>query len=119
MPRGNVKNLIKSKDLTPEQRRKNASKAGKASVKAKKEAKSFKAMLVALLDIPMEELENVSPRLAIIKGMIIKAAGGDKGAADWVRDTSGEKPVDKQEGNFTGKIIYGWENGDQEDNDTL
>lgn len=70
---------------------------GIASAAARRERKSFEATLKAILDTPMEELESLSPRLAICKGMIMKAAAGDKPAADWVRDTVGEKPVDKQE----------------------
>ena len=33
----NIQNLIKNEDLTPEQRRKNASKAGKASAKKRRQ----------------------------------------------------------------------------------
>lgn len=80
-----------------EEARERGRKGGLASAAVRREKKSFEATLKAILDTPMEELESLSPRLAICKGMIIKAAAGDKPAADWVRDTVGEKPVDKTE----------------------
>lgn len=82
---------------TTEEAKERGRRGGIASGKVRAEKKSFKAMLEALIDVPMEELEAVSPRLAICKSMILKAASGDKPAADWVRDTIGEKPTDKQE----------------------
>lgn len=88
-------------DLKPVRTKEEAKRRGRAggiaSAAARREKKSFEATLKAILDTPMEELESLSPRLAICKGMIMKAAAGDKPAADWVRDTVGEKPVDKQE----------------------
>ena len=92
--------------------RKLGRKGGIASGKARAEKKNFKAMLDALLDSPMDELEKLSPRLAICKAMILKAAEGDKQAADWVRDTVGEKPVDKAENTNTDTvkvILFGGE----------
>lgn len=82
---------------TKEEAKERGRRGGLASGKVRAEKKSFKAMLEALIDVPMEDLEAVSPRLAICKSMILKAASGDKPAADWVRDTIGEKPTDKQE----------------------
>ena len=46
----NEQNLIKNEDLTPEQRRKNASKAGKASAAARKKRKTLKEELLLLLE---------------------------------------------------------------------
>lgn len=78
---------------TTEQARELGRRGGLASARARAEKKSFAAMLRTLMDMPMEELGDVSPRLAICRGMIMKAASGDRSAAEWVRDTLGEKPV--------------------------
>lgn len=100
-------------DLKPvrskEEARKLGRKGGLASGIARREKRTFRAMLEELMDIPMEELEKVSPRLAICKGMILKAAAGDKQAADWVRDTVGEKPVDKAETEVSGGLTITWQ----------
>lgn len=94
---------------TSEEARRRGRNGGIASGKARAEKKSFKLMLQALMDVPMEELEKVSPRLAICKAMILKASSGDKQAADWVRDTVGEKPVDKVENELSGGIDIKWQ----------
>lgn len=51
----NEKNLIKNENLTPRERRKNASKAGKASVKARREKKTIQALLNDLLNNPCKD----------------------------------------------------------------
>lgn len=94
---------------TKEEAKRRGRNGGLASARARAEKKTFKAMLSALMDVPMDELEEVSPRLAICKGMILKAAAGDKQAADWVRDTVGEKPVDKQQTEMSGGLSITWE----------
>lgn len=63
----------------------------------------FAAVLGRLMEMSLEEvnaLEDVSVRVAVCRTMILKAAGGEKSAADWVRDTLGEKPVNR--GGFPG-----------------
>ena len=50
----NEQNLIKNEDLTPSQRRKNASKAGKASVEAKRKRKAMKEQMEMLLSLPVK-----------------------------------------------------------------
>lgn len=52
---------------------------GIASAAARRERKSFEATLKAILDTPMEELESLSPRLAICKGMIDQGAPAPAG----------------------------------------
>lgn len=46
----NEQNLIKNEDLTPKQRRENASKAGKASAKKRQQNKTFKEIINKFLD---------------------------------------------------------------------
>ena len=50
----NEQNLIRNEDLTPEQRRENARKAGIASAKAKKKRKAMKEQMDILLSLPVK-----------------------------------------------------------------
>ena len=50
----NEQNLIRNEDLTPEQRRENARKAGIASAKAKKKRKAMKEQMEMLLTLPVK-----------------------------------------------------------------
>ena len=88
--KGNVDNLVSNDQRTPEERRKNASKAGKASVKARKERKKLKDELICLLS-----LGKTQEHIAI--AIIDKAMKGDTKAFEVIRDTIGEKPVEKVE----------------------
>lgn len=89
----NEQNLIKPDDLTPEQRRENASKAGKASVEAKRRRKTLKEELLLLLSDG-----DVQERLSL--ALIDEALNGNKSgsvtkAFEVIRDTVGEKPTEK------------------------
>lgn len=107
MPNNGTKNLVKNEDLTPEERRRRASNAGKASVKARRAKKEFKDALSRLLDYkPSEEqlealhsafpgVGKLTAREAIAMAQMVRAMNGDTQAAAWVRDTVGEKPGEK------------------------
>lgn len=86
----NEQNLIKNENLTPSQRRENASKAGKASVAARKRRKTLKEELLLLL-----ETEDYNKRISL--AMIQQALNGSTKAFNTIRDTIGEKPKDKLE----------------------
>lgn len=86
----NTQNLIKNEDLTPSQRRENASKAGKASAEAKKKRKTLRDELITLL-LSGDTQNKIS------LAMIEKAMKGDTKAFEVIRDTIGEKPKDKLE----------------------
>lgn len=108
----NEQNLIKPDDLTPEQRRENASKAGKASVEAKRRRKTLKEELLLLLSDG-----DVQERLSL--ALIDEAMNGNKAgsvtkAFEVIRDTIGEKPVDKVENKNVDIVI---DLGDLEDAD--
>lgn len=112
MSRGNVENLLKPDDLTPEQRRENARKAGKASAEAKKRRKAMRESLEVLLNLGMSEGEitdpetvkcwnelqgkNITVQDAVLVKQIMKAVKGDTKAAEFVRDTSGNRPANEQ-----------------------
>ncbi len=86
----NKDNLIKNEDLTPTERRKRARKAGIASGKARRERKALKEELIMLL-------ENGDAQARICTALMEKALIGDTKAFEVIRDTIGEKPVDRQE----------------------
>lgn len=54
----NEQNLIRNEDLTPSQRRENASKAGKASAIAKKKRKAMKEQMEMLLSLPIKSTKT-------------------------------------------------------------
>ena len=98
MPRGNSENLIKNSEQTPEQRRARASKAGKASVAARRERKSFRETLQTLLELRIEDPDN--PQFAgttqeLLSVKLIGRALTDNEAFKIIRDTIGEKPTDR------------------------
>jgi hypothetical protein len=91
--------------------RKNGRKGGIASAKARKEKKALKDTLEELLKMPIEDGKtddidkiksiagakgkNVTMQEAIMLAMLDKAVKGDVKAAEYVRDTIGQKPSDK------------------------
>lgn len=90
MPRGNPQNLKPNKEgvRTKEERKALARKAGLASGKARRERKTLREDLLALLSAGNTQKDM---NLAIIA----KALEGDTRAYEIVRDTIGEKPADK------------------------
>lgn len=92
----NENNLIRPENLTPSQRRENASKAGKASAESRRRKRDMKAKMKALLELPAavndkEQLEalGVSPEdmdneMVLVMAMFLGAAGGDVKAFDRV-----------------------------------
>ena len=73
--------------LTAEERRELASKAGKASVESRRQRKTLKEELIALLSE-----DGMQERISI--ALLQKALDGDVKAFATVRDTIGEKPED-------------------------
>ena len=104
----NENNLIRPEDLTPSQRRENASKAGKASAESRRRKRDMKAKMKALLELPAaandkEQLEalGVSPEdmdneMVLVMAMFLGAAGGDVKAFDRVMQLLG-KDIGHQE----------------------
>lgn len=71
-----------------------AQRAQEKSVESRKANKSFKEIMKSRLE-NIDEESGLTNKVAIADAMIIKAKQGDKAAAEFVRDTAGEKPVDK------------------------
>lgn len=112
-------NPVRSK----EEARSRGRKGGIASGKARREKKAFKETLEAILSMPMKEGKNISlddiksfasikgknisVQEAILIGQIQKAMKGDTKAAEYVRDTIGQKPTDKIEADFIVPVFGG------------
>lgn len=83
-------------------------KGGIASGVAKREKKQMREVAAALLELPIRkgkakedakslaefQGQNVTVQQAILLAMAKKALKGDKAAAEFIRDTAGQKPVD-------------------------
>lgn len=104
----NEQNLIKNEDLTPEQRRRNASKAGKASAKKRQQNKTFKEIINKFLDgqVSDERLKQqmidfgfadkeVSNKSCAVFALWKEAIKGNTKAFELLRDTVGEKPIEQ------------------------
>lgn len=99
----NEENLIPTNKLTETERRNLARKAGQASGKARKERKTMREMLNYLLSQDISDSKGNKKKTieAVLVGQIRQAIKGNTKAATFIRDTIGEKPIDKQE--ITGK----------------
>ena len=111
-------NLIPFDKLTEEEQRNIASKGGKASVEARKKKKNMKEALQLLLSLDVKSLKvreqlkalgidetDMNNEMALMVSMLNKALKGDKGCAEFIRDTSGQKPVEIQEVREVPKIV--------------
>lgn len=95
----NPQNLIPNSQRTPKQRRENARKAGIASGKARQHKKELKEIINLLFEKEFKDKngEIVSGAEAIAMKQFEKALKGDTKAFEVLRDTAGQKPVDKVE----------------------
>lgn len=93
----NEQNLIKNEDLTPSQRRENASKAGKASGEARRKKKLLRECLEILLEKEMTDKkgETMTGAEALSAKLFSEAMKGNVKAFEVLRDTAGQKPVEK------------------------
>lgn len=93
----NEQNLLKPEDLTPKQRRENASKAGKASGEARRKKKLLRECLEILLEkeITDKKGETMSGAEALSTKLFAEAMKGNIKAFEVLRDTAGQKPVEK------------------------
>ncbi|MGI6048990.1 MAG: hypothetical protein ACOYEG_13460 [Petrimonas sp.] len=108
----NEQNLIPNEMRTPEERRENARKAGIASGEARRKKKRMKELCDLVLNnkiqderaveglrqrFPEIESDDITYELVLILKQYEKAKDGDSKAFELLRDTSGQKPVEKQE----------------------
>ena len=103
-----IDNLIKAADLTSDELRERARKGGVASGKARREKKAMRETLELLLSMALKDGavaniekiksiaslngKNITVQDAIMLKQIQKAMKGDTRAAEYIRDTSGNKP---------------------------
>ena len=130
MSKGRKENLLKAEDLTSEQLRERASKAGKASVEARRRKKTmrealeflmYKAELSEALKQRMRDEgikdEDMNHQMAITRSLIAKAEAGDVQAYNAICAMIGEKPAEKVEMSGgtvqTVNIRHIGENGDE------
>lgn len=111
--------------MTPEQRAECGRLGGLKSVEVRRKKKAMKEQLELLLSMPLDnkavcDLEkvkgfknlkgkNVTVQDAILIAQVQKALKGDKGAAEYVRDTAGQKPVEKQDVTMNVPVVFGGE----------
>lgn len=88
MPRGNPQNLVPTNKRSKEEARKISSKGGKRSGESRRKRKALREELLALLSAGNTQ-KNIS--LALID----QALNGNVKAFETIRDTIGEKPVEK------------------------
>lgn len=112
--------LIPVKD--PEEARKRGRNGGLASGKARREKKMMRETLEMLLSMPLNNKKmvdvedirsfgalkgkNVSVQEAMMMAQVMKAIKGDTKAAEYVRDTIGQKPVDNVEMSHELPVIF-------------
>lgn len=76
-----------------------ASAGGKKSAQRRKERKSMREALLLLLNEPIKDKDGKATgkttQDAVIAGLFKRAIGGDPRAFEIIRDTIGEKPVEK------------------------
>lgn len=105
--------LVSLADRTTEEQQAIARAGGIASGKARREKKLFRETLETILSMPMKNGEgmsvediqnfasikgqNISVQEAIMIAQVQKAMKGDTRAAEYLRDTIGQKPTDKVE----------------------
>lgn len=85
----NEQNLIPNSMRSPSEVRENGRKGGIASGKARAVRKTFKEAINGQLDD--------KTMTALIKAMVNQAKKGNTKAFEILRDTVGEKPIDRQE----------------------
>lgn len=88
MPRGNPQNLVPTNKRSKEEARKISSNGGKRSGESRRKRKQLREELLALLSAGNTQ-KNIS--LALID----QALNGNVKAFETIRDTIGEKPVEK------------------------
>ena len=99
----NLENLIPNSERTPEQLREQTIKAGKASGEARRKKRDLRLALEALLEKDFKDEDGMllSGAEMLALKQFQKGMEGDTKAFEVIRDTAGQKPVEKVE---VGKI---------------
>lgn len=110
------------KTPTSKEARERGKKGGIASGKARREKKALKDTLELLLSMPMKDGagvdveavksfaslkgENINVQEAMTIAMLQRAMKGDVRAAEWIRDTIGQKPTDNMNMSFELPVFF-------------
>lgn len=108
----NEKNLKPCSKRSKSEARELGKKGGVASGAARRRRKSLRE----LLEIAMAQTNpdtGLPNDVSIVAGIIDSACGGDPKAFIAIRDTLGERPVEKQQTTIAGGLSIGW-SGDKE-----
>lgn len=116
--------------MTHEQCVENGRKGGVASGETKRRKKAIKETIEVMLDMPLksgkytdvEQIKNfaslkgknITVQEAMIISMLQRAMKGDVKAAEWIRDTAGQKPTDNMNMAVELPVIIGGEEGLEE-----
>lgn len=108
-----LNNLKPLNKRAPSEQREFHSKGGKARAKKQREKKTFQEIAKSILNLAMQsgdraDLDKITSiadlhgkNLSVEEGIVLrqamKALQGDRFAAEFMRDTAGEKPVEKQD----------------------
>lgn len=79
---------------TSEEARELGRKGGQASGRARKRRKELKELLIIALSQPCKDAD-MDNWAAVTAALVQKALGGDTKAFEVIRDTIGQKPIDK------------------------
>ena len=85
-------------------------RGGIASGRARREKKSLREALELLLDMPCLDDSGLSNREAVAVALLREALKGEVRAFAALRDTVGEKPMEKKENALSGKLVVSWRN---------
>lgn len=94
---------------TKEEARKRGANGGRASGEARRKKKTFREMVEAALSARGTMGETVGDD--VVLSMIEACLAGDVKAAAWLRDTRGEKPVEKAQSSVEGTLSISWDVG--------
>lgn len=114
--------LIPQSERTKDEQKAIARKGGIASGKARREKKKMRETLDILLAMPMKDGKyadvesirnfaalkgkNITVQDAIMIAQVQKAMKGDTKAAEYIRDTMGQKPVDNVDMNMNLPVFF-------------
>ena len=105
---GNIENLVPNEDRTPEERRRNATKAGIASGEARRKKRALRELIEIfgsleitdekvkkrMASLGIKEVEQMTNDMALVIGQYVSAQRGNTNAANFIRDTKGERPTE-------------------------
>lgn len=101
---------MKEDNLRPVKTKEEARERGKRGGIASGKAKRKKKMLRECLEILMErKIGDMTTADAISVALVEKALSGDTKAFEVIRDTLGQKPIDKVENEVSGGLEIRWQ----------